>query len=275
MKSEHILVGSRALAHWTDFDANESDWDIICPDEDLHMYDGKEGFDACGYSQLNNIDLCVEEYGKKSRVEILGREVLVCDLVSLSLLKRSHLWRDINWNRHMWMYQTHLAKHEKYWTYSDSIFLDNRIRLTMEKYPQGNPKLNQTNEGFFDDAVDKKFDHDWLHELVAFTGQPMYTKLKDDNKKFLAWCERDLWEKLSYMEKLTCVAEEAHVISCERFMIPNDWRFSPLRAYKMSLKKVCTTLCSGWFRDFAIDNYMRVLNMYSPITFSNVRKETT
>ena len=46
--------------------------------------------------------------------------------------------------------------------------LEERVKLTKEAYPQGNPSLNQTNEDFFDDSVKKVYDHDWLHELVAY-----------------------------------------------------------------------------------------------------------
>lgn len=271
--SRHYLVGSVALGLQTDFEPNETDLDIICPDEDLHMYDGVKGIDASGYSALNNSDMsliCVNGFYQTFK----GYKLYFADLPTLALLKRSHLWRDLKWDRHMWLYQTYLKQYEVLWTDLDKEFLQKRIGLTKEKYPQGNPRLNQSNQDFFDDAVEKKFDHDWLHELVAFTDKPMYTRLKKGGREDSAWCEKDLWDQLSHMEKIVCVAEESHVIACERFMIPNDWTYPQMKAYDTALKKVCTTLCSGWFRDFAIDNYMDIRKMYSPVTFNNVRKAT-
>ena len=39
-----------------------------------------------------------------------------------------------------------------------------------------------------------------------------------------------------------------------------------------ALEKVCTTLTSGWFRDFAIDNYPEIFNLCDTIKIDNIRK---
>ena len=152
--------------------------------------------------------------------------------------------------------------------------MQKRARLTKEKYPQAHPDLSKTNGEFFDDAVAKDFDHDWIHELVAFGKRPMYEKLKHRSKTDLAWCEKDLWDKLTHEEKLKCVAEEAHVIACERFLIPTDWTHNYWGAYMRAVKKVCTTLCSGWFRDFAIDNYPQIVDKFDMAKMRLVKLET-
>ena len=38
-------------------------------------------------------------------------------------------------------------------------------------------------------------------------------------------------------------------------------------------KKVCTTLTSGWFRDFAIDNYPEILKLYDHSKFEYVKNQ--
>ena len=144
----------------------------------------------------------------------------------------------------------------------DDALLLERIKLTKAAYPQGNPKLNKSNMEFFDDPVAKVYDHDFLHELYAYEDRPMFEKLKRPEQFDLAWCTKDLWDELSQTQKLQCVAEETYVIATERFMVPNNWDFATKRAYYHALKKVCATLTSGWFRDFAIDNFPQVFEMF-------------
>ena len=99
----------------------------------------------------------------------------------------------------------------------------------------------------------------------------MFEKLKRPEQFNLAWCVKDLWDKLSQTQKLQCVAEETYVIATERFMVPNDWNCPTKKAYYFALKKVCTTLTSGWFRDFAIDNFPEVFNLYEGAKFYHVQ----
>ena len=134
--------------------------------------------------------------------------------------------------------------------------------------------MKQTNEDFFDEAVKNVLDHDLLHALVSYGQRHRYTLLKQKDKTDLAWCEKDLWLAQPHYQMLQCVAEEATVIACERFMIPKNWNYGERRAYSQALKKVCTTLCSGWFRDFAIDNYPLVMDMFDTTRFRLVKEKT-
>ena len=254
-----VLIGSRALAFWDNtFKVKEdADWDIICKDEsevadlrakgykvEVHKYedlDNKLYYNTCYYfSGLHTQD-----------------GICIADIHTLALIKRSHLWRDYKWDKHI----THYHKHLKpYLLPGDLSLVKDRARLTKEKYPQGQPSLNKSNEDFFDDAVDKVYDHDWLHELAAYGNAPIYTKLKRDDSK--AWCEKDLWDNLSEEDKARCVAEEAYVIATERFLVRTNWGYSYRGAYMTAVKKICTTLTSGWFRDYAIDNYPAIVALF-------------
>lgn len=89
----------------------------------------------------------------------------------------------------------------------------------------------------------------------------------------MVWCDYDKWESLSHKDKILCVAEETQVIAVERFCVPNDWNYNTKRAYFGALKKVCTTLTSGYFRDFAIDHYPEIISVYDPNKFEFVKKE--
>lgn len=253
-----MLIGSRAIAHWNpDFKIRaNSDWDIIgTPDgeEYFRMFLGIPGSGRIEWhdpNHLNNKDMT----GHVSNH--------ICSLYGLAIMYRSHLHRDWNWDAHITKYHKFilpLLGNDLHLT--DPILLE-RIKLTKKAYPQGNPNLMQSNEMFFDDPVKKVYDHDFLHELYAYEDRPMFEKLKHEGEEGKAWCAKDLWEQLSHLQKLQCVAEKSYVIATERFLVPNDWNYPTKKAFYFALKKICTTLTSGWFRDFAIDNFPQVFELF-------------
>lgn len=252
---KNLLIGSRALAMFSDkIKIKETtDYDVIS----VKPIEGTEWH----YPDfLLNHE--IEQYASSFQVLINGQSVHVVNPTGLAIIKRSHLWRDLAFQKHITQYH-HGGLHDFRCRFNelDDKLLDLRTKLTRLEFPQGNPKLNQSVEGFFDDAVTKKYNHDYLHELVAFYNRPLYTRLQIDHSS--AWCEKDLWEQLTIVDKIRCVAEETYVIAIERFLVPNNWDYSYKRAYLKSLDKVCTTLCSGWFRDFAIDNYPSIFALFN------------
>ena len=256
-----ILIGSRALKYWyPDFPLREdADWDIICKESDRYLFEDLPRFEWHDQYSLNNDMLDYTTTSVDAITLPNGVSILVATLGELALIKRSHLWRDYQWDKHITHYNKYLRQHLLDDTLS-KLLLKDRVKLTKEAYPQGNPNLNQSNEDFFDDAVKKVYDHDYIHELAAYYDKPLYTKLKRDDSK--AWCEKDLWEALSLEDKRKCVAEECFVIATERFLVRNNWDYSYKGAYLTALKKVCTTLTSGWFRDFAIDNHPEIMALF-------------
>mgnify|MGYP000194529791 CR=1 FL=1 len=255
-----MLIGSRALAHWIpEFKCRDNaDWDWI---GNLSSFGRVE---VHGFDHLNN-NKAVDLYS------VYGIDG-ICSLKGLALIKRSHLWRDWQFDKHIATYHKWLKPHMVDLTRDDKEFLKERTKLTKEAYPQGNPNLNQSNDEFFDDAVDKKYDHDWLHELYAYGHRPMYEKLKRQERLDEAWCEKELWLELTYNERCKCVAEECYVIATERFLVPTEFEYFWKKAYMKALQKVCTTLCSGWFRDFAIDNYPEIIRLYDKEKIQKTRK---
>lgn len=128
---------------------------------------------------------------------------------------------------------------------------------------QRTPKLNGVSkEKFFDDSVKKYYIHDDLHVLFSHTGRPMYEKMQKDLNS--VQCDKNLWDKFSHDEKIKTVLEECYVISSERKLIPTikgDALFTDTHeCFKWALMRVSTTLTSGWFRDFSINNYFEILN---------------
>jgi hypothetical protein len=261
-----MLIGSRALNFWNSKMkiSSNTDWDIISTEP----IEGAEWHRPC---LLNNADL--ERFTRDDCViDFKGIELHVVNPWGLSAVKRSHLWRNISFQKHITHYHRQMIPYKRQ-NYNDEIeaFLQKRIELTMKEFPQGYPKLNKSVQDFFDDYVVKKYDHDYLHEIVAYYDKPLYTRLQSDPSK--AWCERDLWDKLSLEDKTKCVAEEASVIAIERFLVPRNWEYSVRHSYLKAIDKICTTLCSGWFRDHAIDYYPEVNELFCKTKFENIRKE--
>lgn len=253
-----VLIGSRALAYWRkDLVLKpNTDWDVIS-DEAIA---GTEWHDS-GF--LNNEDM--KQYATDEVLNFNAHELHIMSMQGLAIIKRSHLWRSLSFGKHI----THYHKYGLARNLIESEDYVRRLRLSYAEFSKGHPKLNQSVADFFDDAVTKIYDHDYLHELLAYYDRPLYTKLQKDASK--AWCDKDLWYNLSYQDKVRCVAEETKVISVERFLVPSNWTCSSKLAYMKSLEKVCTSLCSGWFRDFAIDNYPEVLAEYNPEQFVKVK----
>lgn len=258
----NILIGSRALNYWfpSVTITENTDWDVISPEP-------IEGCEWHNPDLLNNNSV-INYATQHITFGPNGEKLHIVNPLGLALIKRSHLWRNLSFQKHITHYHKPLSPY-RVWSKFDTGFLEERIALTKKQFPQGNPNLMQSKEDFFDDAVTKVYDHDYLHELVAYYNKPLYTRLLRDTT--LAWCDEDKWEQLSDHDKSLCVAEEVQVIAIERFMIPKDWKCWYKLAYMKSLEKVCTTLCSGWFRDHAIDNYPAILELVDESRINKIK----
>jgi len=130
-----------------------------------------------------------------------------------------------------------------------------------ETYTYAHPKLNQTKEQFFaDDNIQYVYDHDTIHQSVALHGQPAYTfymkdgaQVQTSKKKFFE-CPRHI--------QLAGVIEEAAVLAIERSLVPHPGVKAPDQAWRFALSKVCSSITSGWFREFAYENALEILKLY-------------
>jgi hypothetical protein len=164
---------------------------------------------------------------------------------------------------------------------SDSKLIEDlKIRYrkeTNKRIKQRTPKLNKVSkEKFFDDFVAKFVEHDDIHEIVAFNKRPVFLDMQKDET---VTCHKDLWDDFSFEKKCQCVCEESSVIAIERILLPEMINNVKIKkpsflAYKWALYRVCTTLTSGWFREFTINNYYTILNMYNKIKFEEDLENT-
>lgn len=141
---------------------------------------------------------------------------------------------------------------EKYMT-----FYKDRMR---ETYYYKHPNLNSTKKNFFKDEYLYKYDHDKIHEIVAQGDRPAYMNYKIENEEVL--CSKELFFSVDEKIRLNGGVEEAMVLALERSQIPNDFKIQPKKSFDMALEKVCTSITSGWFREFCWENYYAIQSLY-------------
>jgi hypothetical protein len=117
--------------------------------------------------------------------------------------------------------------------------------------------LTKDKSEFFDDAVRRTFDHDSLHESVAYGDRPIYAEvLKDgaevdmDMKKIRA---------LPLDKFVSLIKEEVFVTALERIVVPRNYKCSPHAAYLWALRRTATSLTKGWTSRTIMDNIQMFL----------------
>ena len=136
---------------------------------------------------------------------------------------------------------------------------------------------NMNSKTFFEDKVTRKYVHDTVHEAVAFYDKPLYFEILKDPTSTNVACSEEKFNKLSEENKLKLVMEEVYVTALERYLIPNDFKFSTQKAYYDSLKKLMTTMSSGWFSKYIVENYQHLYHYkYDYVkTFQNNKNKLT
>lgn len=132
-----------------------------------------------------------------------------------------------------------------------------------ETYNYGHPNLKQSKKDFFTDDVPYKYDHDSIHKAIAFLDAPAYSKVKDVQDE--VYMKKENFFDASEDIQLLCTVEESMVLSLERSIIPFDLfddRLACGRAFMTALMKVCTSITSGWFREYSWENYDAAVNIW-------------
>lgn len=169
---------------------------------------------------------------------------------------------------------------EQFPALTEMLFKDTEKRVGKLK----TPKMNQSTEQFFGKSknyVKSYYTHDNMHKAIAHhgVGLPMYEAILKDE----AEVETDpiKWAKLTVQQKIWCVLEEVYVIALERKILPAifeniDDSYTPKEAFDWALFRVCTTLCDGFFREFAVRAYDEIQKQYNPdyvdLFFKNISK---
>ncbi|UAV84619.1 hypothetical protein PHB09_124 [Pseudomonas phage PHB09] len=155
-----------------------------------------------------------------------------------------------------------------------------------ESYTYAHPKLNVTSKDFFTgDGVQYVYDHDSIHLAVALTVDADYDKTPHDqhlpimvNTPAYTYYIKDGSEVMTSREKFMSVPEkirlygvyeESCVLALERSQIPHglgkEGGPTARQSFEIALMKVCTSITSGWFREYAWENYSKVLDLYNEL----------
>jgi hypothetical protein len=250
---------------------NENKFKVVVIKDDVRkVYEIEIAFDI--QSQSTSVELLMH-YKNKPQVTdatvegFFGESYRALTLEYQALTKRSHLIYPVHFEKNMSDYQLFkrlLGDFERDELMQQYYTL--RFNEAKERYNQRTPNLNVTTEDFFSSklAVPNYFVHDDIHEAMAHHDRPIFTMMQPDPSK--AWCSKEMFFNLPFEYQVQCVQEEAYVIALERYIIPqygNDWE-DYFESYKKAVKRICTTLTSGWFRSFAIENYQAVIANYNP-----------
>lgn len=112
--------------------------------------------------------------------------------------------------------------------------------------------LDQDKSEFFDDAVRRTYDHDSLHDSVAYGERPVYTRILRDGAS-VDVDPKKLWA-LPHAELVQLFQEEIAVTALERIMVPRDYKGSPAAAWLWATRRTVTSLTKGKSSRFLIDN---------------------
>lgn len=286
-----LLIGSQALKYYTKLDREPRDWDFIGTIDEIESFiqerkdevesaypsnEGKkmivklknelpiefeiawEGSTAEKVLQFTKLNLA-DHNMKEKVVPALDKLAILPSLNILYELKLSHRYlknsphflktmRDIQLMRSLGAQIEHpewLKEREK------------------ETYNYSHPKLNVAKDEFFkkdDGQVVYIYDHDSIHIAMARFDKPAYEYFKPEGSQVL--CDKKMFFDSPEEIKLASVIEEATVLALERSQIPYKGLVEPLWSFKMALFKVCTSITSGYWREYAYSVYDQVLALY-------------
>lgn len=270
-----LLIGSHAMEQYIpnigrqpkdlDYIVTESEWKGFV---DQHKLTAnvieRNGNKGHIYTDKNiHMEFDIAEPGDSNSLlmEFCGKE-FIAPLDVLLLLKLSHRYRKNSPHFQKTMFDIHQLRRAGAKITPE---LEPILKLReKETYTYAHPKLNVTKKEFFNgDDVPYIYDHDSIHEVVAFLDRPAYTYYMTDGEQVKASMDK-FFEQEKHVQLLG-VLEESMVLAAERSQIPNNFELAPRLSFNMALEKVCTSITSGRFREFAWEHYYIVQQMYDKL----------
>lgn len=276
-----ITIGSRAMQFYNILPESRkvNDWDFICTFSEFRKWtrNNKSSIKSCNPVSDSSYHVRFLD-GMNYEFEIAWAGTTGGDL--LDSFKDEYLtpsWQLAMKLSHRYLKNsTHFLK-----TMRDIQHLRNICKLNevqqkwlnkreIETYTYQHPKLDVDKEAFFkDDGIRYVYDHDSIHETQALLWsdngdtewpRPAYTfYMKDDSE--VMTCKEKFFGTEERI-RLYGVYEEACVLALERSQIPYDFKPDPRKSFEKALMKVCTSITSGWFREYAWKNYDEVISLY-------------
>lgn len=264
-----ILIGSRALAlrapallnrkpidfdfvatrdeaiGWLDYPYYEKDGKIISEETEVPCE-----FDVSSPSNelLNDLvgtDLVAGRFGRVPSLDILFT------------IKSSHKYKKNS--PHFW--KTAQDFHRMRNAGAQIIPELHKLREAESYAAQSHPVLMQGKKDFFkDDGIQYKYDHDSIHRSVSLQERPAYTYFTREGEEVFS--SKSKFYDQTLQIQLHSVVEESAVLACERSLVPFPGALTPKQAWHYALSKVCSSIASGWWREFAYLNIPAILKLY-------------
>lgn len=272
-----LQIGSRALKQYIPT-LKPKDFDFMCTNNELNDYikvqteydpDFKVQKRTNTYCHCthegNNIEFYVA-HDNNSTEQILrycnaigDNLVMNASLEVLYMIKLSH--RYLRNSPHFIKTRAHIRDMKKIGAKLECPELKRILALReKETYNYDHPVLNQSKETFFQDEVGYIYDHDTIHEAIAIMDEPAYKSYMKDGAEVMV--DKKKFFEQSEIRQLLGVYEETCVLALERCLIPFNYETRPKDAFVMALTKVCTSITSGWFREFSYDSFYKVIALY-------------
>lgn len=261
-----VVIGSQALRAHTEFFRTPLDLDLVGSYKEMlalvepaaacYPIDGGSKFILKNRVRTVEFEIAWPGSTAEMIVELCGEQT-VAPLELLLALKMSHRFKKSkHFNKTMddirLMRGLGVTVPDKY-----KAFMELR---QAEALNYAHPKLNMSKGEFFSSTVPYVYDHDSVHEVMRHQKRPAYEYFKPVNSE--VFTSRAMFESLEHSLKLNAVLEEAYVLALERSQIPFRGEITPRASFMIALQKVCTSITSGWFREFAWDHYHEVLGLY-------------
>lgn len=275
-----ILIGSKALEYLNikvdrksydlDYMVTQKEYDQFCVDNKqdiVHTKPTRFGFAVLVIGKV----ICEFEIVDGRSAQIFydvyndGHPV---DIHGLYTLKMSHRYLRNSPHFKKTMSDIHLLRSHGAMI-PDELMEFYKLR-SKETYNYPTPKLARNKVDFFENNQEgyrnqtyMVYDHDTIHEAIKLYERPAYEYIKVDQSDVL--CSKQLWRNQMEYIKLATVYEEACVLALERHQIPNNFAPDPRKSFLMALEKICTSVASGWWREYAWENYQKVVDLYDQI----------
>lgn len=276
-----VMLGSHAVNHRINgFREKPVDYDVLLPVSEINNFLSRwEKIISCVPSSGSKYHAVVIEHGKKIHIEMEmlgGRpsaeilynyvlndnetdiidDILYPSLNFLFMLKMSHRYKKNS--IHFEKTRSDILRMREYGgTITDKLYPVLRAR-EKDTYINKKFSLNKKKDEFFVDNVPYLYDHDTIHLAVARGSRPAYMEFQKPDQEVM--CSKLMFDALPFEQRLNAVLEEAYVLALERAIIPHNT--DPQKAYGIALRAICTGTTSGWFREFAWENYQTALDMY-------------
>lgn len=270
--NDTLLIGSVALKHHGLLDRKPVDRDVIVrphvmqravtdPDLTVKYVNGSHVavWPKAG-QQYGIVDMEVAWPGSTAE-ELLDMSTdKVADLNTLYALKMSHRYKKNS--PHFYKTMADIKRMREAGAVIPADMMDWYKRRERETYAYSHPKLNQSKKDFFTDDVPYTWDHDDIHKVVARGNRPAYLEYLVPGEEVK--CSREMFEECSAQSRINGVYEESMVLAIERSIYPYNvegpegWE----KSFRFALMKVCTSITSGWFREFAWENHDEVAAMF-------------